>query len=243
MRLFRVSEVQRNPPNPNGIPKPLIHLRRYAYDMAYLGAAPPGETPKQLKRRIYDTQIILIRQETVPNQIRIHKKYPHVCWDRVWRNLHGAPINETLKATWYYIIHDIIPTNGRLHQIHLADSPNCARCGNEDTIRHRLTECQEAPVVWNTTRTLISKILRTDSRHIPASWTTTPDFTHWPNQKHGAVLWLLAHHVQYIVSAHTRLSMKEYMDFLKRARWKEHRNGRRPRPTGNYLLVLDDDTN
>jgi hypothetical protein len=37
------------------------------------------------------------------------------------------------------------------------------------------------------------------------------------------------------------MSMIEYFDFLKRARWKLYRAVPRPRPTGNYLMVLDDD--
>jgi hypothetical protein len=37
------------------------------------------------------------------------------------------------------------------------------------------------------------------------------------------------------------MSMVDYLDFMRRARWKLYRAGPQPRPTGNYLMVLDDD--
>jgi hypothetical protein len=155
----------------------------------------------------------MLRHDTPSNPIRIHEKYPQAHLNTVWKNLHQAPISDELKATWYQVIHDVIPNNSRLHRIHLTDSPNCAHCGKEDTTDHRLVEFREAPVIWNMTRTMVGSIMRTDGRHIPTRWTVRPDFHLWKNQKRQAVVWLIAHHVQYVVTAHCCMSMIEYLDF------------------------------
>ena len=62
------------------------------------------------------------RAATGNREMRIVKQWPHNDWDRVWRNLHTAWITNTLKSTWYNIIHDLIPTQERLAAIRLAAS-------------------------------------------------------------------------------------------------------------------------
>jgi hypothetical protein len=59
---------------------------------------------------------------------------------------------------------------------------------------------------------------------------------HWNTDP---MLWLLVHHTQYMLSHGTHLSLQDYMDFLRRARWKLYQREARPRPTGHYLEVLD----
>jgi len=44
---------------------------------------------------------------------------------------------------WYIVIHDIVPTNERLHAIRLVESDRCRHCGRRDTLVHGLTECNE----------------------------------------------------------------------------------------------------
>jgi hypothetical protein len=82
-------------------------------------------------------------------------------------------------------------------------------------------------------------MLRLDLRYTPPEWTIRPAFRHWPAQKQSAVLWVLAHLVHYRLQAHRRLSLLEYMDFLRRVRWKLYRQARRPLVTGRYLDVID----
>ena len=53
------------------------------------------------------------------------------------------------------------------------------------------------------------------------------------------VLLVLGHLVHYRLQAQQRLSLSEYMDFLRRARWKLYRQARRPMDTGRYLDVID----
>jgi hypothetical protein len=241
MDLFQIDTAAKNPPHVNGIPRPFLYFRQYAATMAYQQPAPPSETPRQLKKRLYANILTMHRRDTPTHHVRIHEKHPHAKWRRVWTNVHHAHTSAHIKAAWYLVIHDVITNNSRLHTIRLTDSPNCTHCGREDTTHHKLTECTETRVIWNVTRTAIASIMRTSGRNVPSHWATRPDFKLWPNQKHQAVVWILAHHMQYVLRTRSHMSMVDYLDFMRRARWKLYRAGPQPRPTGNYLMVLDDD--
>jgi len=59
---------------------------------------------------------------------------------------------------------------------------------------------------------------RVNHRHIPQAWIIRPDFQHWPPQGQSAVLWIMAHLVQYRLLTQRRLSFLDYVDFMRRAR-------------------------
>ena len=42
---------------------------------------------------------------------------------------------------WYMVIHDLVPTNERLHTIHLKTSDAFSKSGETDILMHRITEC------------------------------------------------------------------------------------------------------
>jgi len=42
---------------------------------------------------------------------RITRKHTCISWALVWTNLHKAWFSETLKSTWYAVIHEVVPTN------------------------------------------------------------------------------------------------------------------------------------
>jgi len=77
-----------------------------------------------------------------------------------------------------------------------------------------------------------------DHRNIQQVWTIRPDFQHWPPQRQSAVLWIMAHIVQYRLLTQRRTSLLDYVDFMRRARWK-YQNASKPRVTGRYLDVID----
>ena len=51
-------------------------------------------------------------------------------------------------------------------------------------------------------------------------WKIRLAFTLWPPQRHAAVLWILANLVLYRLQTDRRLSLSEFMDFLRRSCWK-----------------------
>jgi hypothetical protein len=147
-------------------------------------------------------------------------------------------MTDTLTSTWYTAVHDLVPTNVRLAAIHLTETKSCNRCGQLDSLQHRITDCGEGPIIWNWTRAKLGLIRRMDPQHIPRTWPLRPDFQYWPPQRQTALIWILARLVYYRLQNHRRLSLRDYMDFLKRARWKAHfRKGRTPN-TGRYLELL-----
>jgi hypothetical protein len=207
-------------------------------DMAYVTPLGTDETRKHFKRRIYT--VLLHMAETVlgHSEPRIGRKHPEIHWKRVWTNLHSPGVTDTLTSTWYIAVHDLIPTNVGLAAIHLMDAISCNRCGQPDSLQHRITDCGEGPVIWNWTRAKVGLILRMDPKHTPRTWPLRPDFHYWPPQRQTALIWILAYLVYYRVQTHRRLSLRDFMDFLKRARWKVHfRKGQIPN-TGRYREMV-----
>ena len=150
---------------------------------------------------------------------------------------HAAGVSEIIKSTWYAAIHGIIPTNERLAAIRQW-TRILAHAAGKMTPYNTVTECEEGPVIWNWTRARTVALLRVDPKHIPAKWTLRPTFHYWPVQKQAAIIWILVHLVAYRLQTQRHLSLLDYMDFLKRARWKGyHRTSRRPEE-GRYLDVL-----
>jgi exonuclease III len=231
---------QNNPPDLRGIPVALPYIREYIQDTAYIEMQREGETGRMYKRRVYSSMTRLLSDTTGGPRTRVESYWPDTNWKRVWKNVHTTPGSETLKAQWYQIIHDLIPTNVRLKKIRLSNTDECRVCGGEDTLSHRMTECGEGQLIWRWTRARIAGILRMESRYIPESWLLRPDFQLWPPQRHGAVLWMISQMATYQTISDRTLTKQDYLDFLRRARWKTVSNPATKRRVGNYLSVLDE---
>jgi hypothetical protein len=88
----------------------------------------------------------------------------------------------------------------------------------------------------------MASILRMDPRHIPEEWTTRPQFKIWPPQRHRAILWFVANVVIYRNQERKELTHIDFMDFLRRKRWKLDQHPKRRELVGNYLRIIDMDT-
>jgi hypothetical protein len=132
-----------------------------------------------------------------PRVMRIIQLYPSADWERIWTNLHECWTTEAIKINWCMVIHDILPTNERLHKIQLVGSPLCGHCGEPNTVQHRVTACGEGASIWLRIKRRIAWILCIDPAYIPPDWTTRPQFRLWPPQRHRAGVWILAQMVWY----------------------------------------------
>jgi len=150
----------------------------------------------------------------------IERLWPVTDWATIWRNLRAAPVSETIKITWYRVVHDIVPTNERLHKIRIACAERCRHCDRKDTLRHRFTEWGDGRHQWEWTRERIALMIRIDSRWIPEDWLLRPQFRHWFPQRHRAVLWALAHFIVFRLQQERTLTSHDYLDFLRRSKWK-----------------------
>jgi len=108
--------------------------------------------------------------ENKPRDVRIMQLQPVIDWPLVWENLHNVRLSDGARSAWYMVIHDIIPTNARLHRIRLMHTNNCTQCERQDTMLHRLKGCGVGQDIWEWTRTRIARIRRTDPRRVPTEW-------------------------------------------------------------------------
>ena len=63
-------------------------------------------------------------------------------------NIHSSMLPDMVKPALFEAIHDIVPTNDRLAAIRLKNTSSCARCGEPDSIQHKITECMEGRLIW-----------------------------------------------------------------------------------------------
>jgi len=173
--------------------------------------------------------------------MRIAQLQPQAKWTAVWRNLHETPVPDTSRAAWFRVIHDIIPTNVRLHTIRMTPTDSCRICGNKDTLEHRIVDCGEGEKMWTWTRKKIAQILKTEPGNIPEKWITCPKFTFWPPQRNRAILWLLANITTFRTQRQRDLSLQDFLEFLQRTRWKLYQMARRHAMVGDFLATLDTD--
>jgi hypothetical protein len=131
-----------NPPNATAYPTVMVHMRAYALDMPYATNPRLEEAPKTWCRRVYWVLQTMYITASPPRPLRIMKMYANNNWSRIWLNLHTAWIPDTVRSTWYIVIHDILPTKERLNRIGIADSDHCNHCGHTDTMYHRIMECE-----------------------------------------------------------------------------------------------------
>ena len=124
-------------------------------------------------------------------------------------------VPDVVKSAWFAAIHD---TAQKLAAIHLMKTSSCVRHGEPDSIQHKITECMEVRLIWTWTRAKMVIILRMDPRHIQPDWPIRPAFQYWPLQRQAVLLWIIAHLVYYHLQSSRRLSLKDFMDFLRRAR-------------------------
>jgi len=188
---------------------------------------------------MYDTKVILTNTVTKPTSMRIEQLWPTIDWPRIWKNLWTAPATDSTKTTWYKIIHDIVPTKERLHKIRIAPTEYCRLCDRKDTLLHRLAECGDGRYQWEWTKKRLAIMLRTDPRWIPEEWLLRPHFTLWPPLRQRAVLWVLAQFVGFRSQLERNLTFQDYIDFLRRSKYKFYRKRNRITQVGNYLSILE----
>jgi hypothetical protein len=188
LKYWKIQTYTANPPDIRRIPIDLEHLRSYALDMAYIRPQPQTELPKAFRRRMYVTLCTIAQAGKSQQGMRITQLHPRTDWKQVWDNLHETWAPEPMKALWYKVIHDILPTNERHHKINLTNTPQCRECGDQDTILHRLTTSSRGRGIWIWTKTCLARILRTDPAHIPNEWLVRPHFHIWPPQKRRVTL-------------------------------------------------------
>ena len=171
--------------------------------------------------------------------MRVTSQWPQTSWSAVWKNLGEAPVPGATKAAWYKVVHDILPTNKRLYRIRMVPTDMCRKCARTDTLVHRLTECGERGQIWTWTKQRQAWILRTIPERISRDWILRLHFTLWPPRRRRAVLWILANLVIFRTQQQRELTLQDFIDFMKRSKWKIYQSYKRGESVVNYLSVID----
>ena len=144
----------------------------------------------------YEVLLTLMQAEAQPIGMRIERLRPNTDWEVVWKKLWTTPAPESTKSSWYRIIHDIVQTQERLHQIRITPTDQCRSCA-EDTLRHRILGCGAGRYQWGWTRNGVALTLRTETRWVPEEWIFRPHFQFWPPKRHRSVLCLWTQFVAF----------------------------------------------
>jgi hypothetical protein len=196
-----------------------------------------NETGKDFKKRLCGVLTTLAANETGTPVMRVIAKHPATQWETVWRNIHHIAVPDHIKSTWYAVVQEIIPINEHLADKHLADTDRCNRCGELVSLPHRILECRNGKIIWHWTRLKIAQTHRTAPTYVPAEWTLRPTFQVWPPSRQAAIMWIIAHFVEYKLQLHRCHTLLDYTAYLRRARWKAHRTLPK-HTTGKYLEIL-----
>jgi hypothetical protein len=242
LRRWGLHRKNKSPPNKTIISPSLRYLSIIEIETAYMDEKAAGESKTTYRKKTYKALAEIKRNVCGHPPMRIRRKWPECDWETVWTNIHRAPLTDTDRGDWYRVIHDLHPTNERLRKIKMSPTELCSECGKLDTIQHRITECGTGRRQWDWTKKKLASILHMDPRRIPEDWTTRPQFHNWPPRRHRAMLWLVGHLVLSRWRNRTDVSEIEYMDYLRRSRWKIYRSPKRMDLVGNYLRIIDLDT-
>ena len=90
--------------------------------------------PNLKPRDIYE----IIVPHCQPNIVTM---YPNYDWPNIWRRLNFKYIRITDREILFKYLYEILPTNKRLNQIKIEDSPLCKFCQIEDSNVHRFYYC------------------------------------------------------------------------------------------------------
>lgn len=63
--------------------------------------------------------------------MRLAQRRPDTNWTQVRKNLHMAWVSEETTSMWYIVMHDIVPTNERLHATRLVEQAAAVTVRNE----------------------------------------------------------------------------------------------------------------
>ena len=157
----------------------------------------------------------------------------------MWKNIHCTPVPGGTEAVWYKVIHDILPTNVRLHKKRISPTGKCNNYGMHDTIQHCLIECGEGPQIWQWTTQKLALILRTIPTQIPSEWLLRRQCALWPPMRRRAVMWILANVVLFRTRPKQELTLRDLVSFMQANKHKLYQTVKQRLLVANYLCVLD----
>jgi hypothetical protein len=134
---------------------------------------------------------------------RVEAMRPSTDWDLAWSRVSAKVLPQDVRASWFTAVHDVLPTNERLHSIAWAqiDSPLCRRCGQLDSLLHRLTECGPSRrTIWRWTARKVADLSAADITAITPEMLIAPDLHVEDEGREAAIAWVLGTMVHFMVT-------------------------------------------
>ena len=227
-----------NPPNTYNIPRNLQYIRLYIHEWSYISTL-LDINPKHLTRQVYETllETLLISPEMNKN-IRMINYNPTRNWENIWKNITSIHLTANIQSAWYKTVHDIYPTNQRLMKIGRQNTEICSLCDKQDTLLHRITACKNTTHVWEWITKILALWCRTSTNNFETQMITLPDFKYYPPQKHNSIIWLFGNTLYLFQEISLQIEMDEYLEILKRTRWKVYNEHNGQKLYGNYLKTF-----
>ena len=95
----------------------------------------------------------------------VETRYPNKDWDNIWKILSFKYMHVNDRPIIFKYIHEIIPTNKRLHQIRCRGDAICNNCDQVDTIRHKFYDCRVMQECLNWLRRLTMYMCNMNTDH------------------------------------------------------------------------------
>jgi hypothetical protein len=110
---FKFADIQ-NPPNIKAVPRDLQYIRIFLQEWSYT-AVPGDPRDRRVSSIIYRTLIHHGKIRSQQKQMKIIQKQPQARWGQTWRKIASPFLPATARSEWYRVVHDIVPTNDRMH--------------------------------------------------------------------------------------------------------------------------------
>jgi hypothetical protein len=90
--------------------------------------------------------------------------------------------------------------------------------------------------IWGYARNKMAQILRTEPGKIQEEWLLHPQI--WPPKRNRAILWILAQVILFRTQTRWKLTLQDFMDFMRCERRKLLSKEGATDKVGNYLIVI-----
>ena len=185
-------------PEGESLPRAFDHFRA-ARGVLTCPDLPAGVRGRALNRALYE--LLLDEAAVTP---RVEALRPSADWDLAWSRVAAKVLPQDVRASWFAAVHDVLPTNERLHSIAWArvDSPLCRRCGQLDSLLHRLAECGPGRrSIWRWTARRVADLAAVDVTTITPEVLIAPDLPIEDERREAATTWVLGTMVHFMVTS------------------------------------------
>jgi hypothetical protein len=119
--------MMENPPSLQVMLRQFEYIRVFIREWSYFILSQTDETSHIMKRRIFSTLRGMMPEVRQPPPMRTLLISSSLGWPGVWDNISQPFLQDDVSLTWCRLTH-IIPTQIRLHNIHLQESDICGMC-------------------------------------------------------------------------------------------------------------------